>query len=588
MNPESVDKAKASRVYRRLLGYVRAHWHIFLVGIVSMAVFAATQAGVPKIIEPLLDESFIQRDPEAIRRIPLILLGLFAIRGVSGFFSTYAVNWVGRRVTKQIRSEAFGSLLRLPTAYYDKASSGVLVSRITYNIEQIAESVSNAFMVLVRESLTVVALLGVMLYQSWRLTLFVIVLVPVLAALVRYVSKRFRRYSGRIQHSMGDVTQVTEEIIGGQQVVKIFGGEEYERERFEEVNEHNRRLHMKLTATQAGSVPMVQMIAGVGMTAIIMYATSPDVIDDLTAGQFVSFLGALLLVMAPLRHLTNVNVVIQRGIAAADSVFALIDSEHEGDTGTVPLDRAEGRIEYRNVDFTYSRDKGRVLHDVTFEVAPGETVAFVGRSGSGKSTLVSLLPRLYEVEDGELRIDGRDISEYRLTDLRNQIALVSQEVVLFNDTIERNIAYGALRAVDRDEVVEAARSAHAMDFIDDLPEGMDTVVGDKGVMLSGGQRQRLAIARALLKDAPILILDEATSALDTESERHIQAALDELMRNRTTLVIAHRLSTVENADRIVVLHEGRVVETGTHSELLARGGRYASLYRMQFNDAATG
>jgi len=576
------NEAQALQVYRRLLGYVFPHWRIFLVAIISMALFAVSQAGFPAILKPLTDESLVARDPDAIRIMPLFLMGLFVLRGITGFLSTFYMNWVGRRVIKQLRTETFRQMLALPVSYFDQSSTGVLVSKLTYNIEQIAESVTNAITVLVRDSLTVLALLAYMLWISIPLTAFLLVTAPLLMGLVRFVSKRFRKYSGRIQNSMGDVTRVAEEVIGGHRVVKVFGGQDYEARRFESINEHNRRMHMRMVATKAGSVPVVQLIAGIGITGIIYFATLPGVLDRITVGAFVAFLGAAMLLMAPLRNLANVNAVLQKGITAAHSVFALLDTKPEDPGGSHSIERARGEVKFDNVSFSYGEGKDAVLKDINLEVKPGEVIALVGRSGSGKSTLVSLLPRFHDPDTGRITLDGLPLEEYRRSDLRNQIAMVSQDVVLFNDTVEHNIAYGGLEAVGREAVLEAARKAYALDFIEKLPEGLQTVVGDRGVLLSGGQRQRIAIARALLKDAPLLILDEATSALDTESERHIQRALARLMENRTTFVIAHRLSTIENADRILVLDQGRIVEAGSHAELLEQGGHYATLHRMQF------
>ncbi len=577
-------ETEALRIYQRLLRYVKPHWRIFALAVLAMAVFALTQAGFPALLEPLMDESLVERDPEAIRTIPILMLGLFVIRGIAGFFSIFCMHWVGRRVIKQLRRETFRQFLRLPVAYFDQSSTGMLVSRLTYNIEQVAESVTNAVTVLVRDSLSVIALLAWMLYISVSLTAFLLVTVPILVLLIRAVNKRFRRYSTRIQNSMGDVTQVAEEIIGGHRVVKIFGGQGYETDRFEEVNEKNRKLHMRLVATKAASIPLVQFIAGLGIAGIVYFATLPNVLDQITVGAFVSFLGAVLLIMSPLRHLTKINAALQKGIVAAKSVFELLDTEQETEGGSRSLDKVKGEIQFESVSFRYTPESDWVLQDVNLHVNPGEVVALVGRSGSGKSTLVSLLPRFHDPETGRILLDGHDLREYRRADVRRQISMVSQDIVLFNDTVEHNIAYGGLKTASPEEVEEAARAANALEFIERMPEGMNTMVGDRGVLLSGGQRQRIAIARALLKDAPILILDEATSALDTESEKKIQKALERLMQNRTTFVIAHRLSTVEQADRILVLQEGRIVEQGSHSQLIEQGGHYAALHRMQFAD----
>ncbi len=569
---------------RRLLRYLAPHWPVLLLGISGMAIYAASQLGFTILVRPLVDETFVEHDPWVITWMPLAIVAVFLIRGVAEFTYTFSMQWIGRRVVKRLRAQVFDRLLDLPVGFYDNATSGALLSKMTYNVEQVAEATSKTLVTLVRDTLTVLALVAYVLWLNALLALFVFVAGPAIMALLRNVSVRFRRYSTRIQSSMGDVTEVTEEVIEGHRVVKTFGGQEYERERFERANENNRRLHMKHGLVRAVSAPVVELIAGVGIAAVVFFATRPAVLESITVGGFVSFLTALLLINPPLKQLTNLNAQLQQGIAAAQSIFALLDERGESDTGTVAIPRARGQVAYRGVHFSYSPLKGEVLSGIELEVAAGQTVALVGRSGSGKSTLVSLLPRFYDVEAGSIELDGRDIRTYRLGELRAQFALVSQNVTLFNDTVARNIAYGQLAGASESDILAAAEAAYAMEFIRELPDGLSTLVGDNGVLLSGGQRQRLAIARALLKDAPVLILDEATSALDTESERHIQAALDNLMRSRTTLVIAHRLSTVEKADRIVVLDAGRIVETGDHAQLLAADGLYASLYRMQFSE----
>ncbi|MGE0081876.1 MAG: lipid A export permease/ATP-binding protein MsbA, partial [Thiohalomonadaceae bacterium] len=420
-------------------------------------------------------------------------------------------------------------------------------------------------------------------YIDWMLACILLVGTPLIAHITRKISRRFRRYSTRIQASVADVTHIAEETIEGQRVVKIFSGQEYERTRFEEANERNRHLHMRMLATSAANVPTVQLVAASG-AAVVIY-TALNMLDTLTVGTFMSFVAAMMMLLAPIKRLTAVNAALQRGIAAAGTIFRFLDEKEENDTGTVQMTRAQGAVEYRNVNFRYTPEGPEVLKDVSFVLEPGKSIAFVGRSGSGKSTLVNLLPRFYELESGAIFLDGIDVRDISLVSLRDQIALVSQHITLFNDTIANNIAYGRLGQATREEIIEAAEAAHAMEFIRQLPEGLDTMVGENGVLLSGGQRQRLAIARALLKNAPVLILDEATSALDTASERHIQAALEKLMTNRSTLIIAHRLSTIERADRIVVMEQGRIIESGRHGELLVRDGAYAKLYRMQFADA---
>ena len=576
---------KGSQTYRRLLGYARPHWGVFLWSILGMALYASTETLFAALMKPMLDQSFVARDPEAIKLIPLALMGIFLLRGIAGFLSTYSMSWIGRTIIKTLRGEMFRQLLRLPTAYYDRTASGQLLSKFTYNVEQVSQASTNAVTIVVRDTLTALGLLGYMFYLSGTLSLVFLLAGPFIAVVVVYVSRRFRRVSTRIQDSMGEVTQITQEAIEGQREVKIFGGQDYETEHFDEVNERNQRQQLKMVATSAISVPFIQLLAASALAGIIYMATHDSSRTITSAGTFVSFITALMLLLPPLKRLTTVNSMVQRGIAAAETIFELLDLPPEQDHGKHSVERAEGRIEYRGVRFAYRDDAEPVLKDVSFTVEPGETVAFVGRSGSGKSTLVNLLPRFYDITTGEVLLDGMEVRDYRLASLREQVALVSQHVTLFNDTIGRNIAYGRLASASREQIEAAAEAAHALDFIRELPQGLDTLVGENGLLLSGGQRQRIAIARAILRNAPVLILDEATSALDAESEFHVQAGLEQLMRGRTTLVIAHRLSTVEKADRIIVLDEGRLVESGTHQELLAKGGHYAMLHGMQFRDA---
>lgn len=580
--------AHAATVYRRLWAYVLPYRGIGILGIVAMAGTAAVEAGLVALLKPLTDEALVARNLETVRWMPLAFVAIFIARGITGFTTEMSLGWIGRGVISSLRRDVFKKFLTLPAKFFEAQATGPLLSRITYNVEMVAESVTSVVTIMVRDVLTIGAAVAVMLWQSVRLFLFVLILLPIIAALIQVLGKAFRRYSGRIQDSVGEVSQVSEEVLTGNRIVKIFGGYEYEKDRLIEVDERNRRQNLKLIRSRSLGVAVTQVVFGIGIAVVIYIAGRESVQGDLTPGNFMAFFGAMMLMLQPLRRITNVNATLQRGIAAGDSLFRIIDEPDEVDSGSYRAETVKGDVEYRKVRFSYGEDKSAVLEGVDLRIPAGKSLAIVGHSGSGKSTLVNLLPRFYDVESGDILLDGVPVTEYALDNLRSHISLVSQDIILFNDTIANNLAYGQLRHCTREELLEAAEAAHLTDFISELPNGLDTFVGDRGVLLSGGQRQRIAIGRALLKNAPVLILDEATSSLDTQSERRIQEALNALMRDRTVLVIAHRLSTVENADEIIVLDRGRLVESGTHRELLALDGHYAALYRMQFSDEAAG
>ncbi len=583
-----ITRMTSTQLYLRLLRYVAPYWQAFAVSVITLIVVAATEAALPAMMKPLLDGTFVERDPVLIRLIPVLIILLFVVRGVATFAGSYTSNWVGNKLVMDLRNEMFGKLLHLPNHYYADHPTGNLISKLTYDVTQVTTAATSVVTVAIKDSLTIIGLLGWMFYLNWKLTLLGLVIAPPIVYIVRVVSLRLRNMSRETQRAMGDLNQVVEEAIEGQKVVKIFGGQDYEAKRFNDSNNWVRRYNMKQVSAAAANVPIVQLLAAVAIAGIIYLVTAQSATDKTTVGSFVSFIAAMLMLTAPLKRLTGVNEYLQRGLAAAESVFELLDQQAEKDQGQVELQRAKGEIRFEGLSFSYGDSARLALRDINLTIHPGETVALVGASGSGKTTLANLVPRFYHPTRGRILLDGHDLEELKLASLRANIALVSQDVVLFNDNVRANIAYGAMSKVSETEIIAAGKAAHAMEFIRELPQGLNTLVGENGVKLSGGQRQRLAIARAMLKNAPVLILDEATSALDTESERHVQAALDTLMQGRTTLVIAHRLSTIERADRIVVLANGGITEIGTHQELLARSGVYARLYQMQFAPARNG
>jgi subfamily B ATP-binding cassette protein MsbA len=582
---QSPSSMNAKEVYLRLLHYVKPYWKIFLLVVCCMVIFALTEAGMAALMKPLMDDTFVERDLSTIKLIPLQLIALFLIRGVVNFSTNYGLGYISRSVIFTQRKQMFHQLLTLPTHFYDQHNTGQLLSKLLYDVEQVANAASDAVLTLIRDSLTIIFLIAWMIYISPMLAMIILATVPLVGLLIYKISFRFRRISKHIQNSMGDVGHITKEVIDGHREVKSFNASRYENKRFASVNKHNFQQRMKLVVTDGISQPITQMIVAIGFATVIYVATLPSILPDISVGTFISFITAMMMILTPLKRLTKINVTIQAGIAAAESVFSLLDQLPENDIGSKTIERAKGDVRYKQVNFQYNASSKNVLNDINLSVSAGETIAFVGHSGSGKTSLVSLLTRFYSVSSGKIELDGIDINDLSLASLRQQISLVNQNIILFNDTIANNIAYGNAENVDESAIIEAAKAAHAWHFIEQLPHGLQTEVGENGVLLSGGQRQRLAIARALLRDAPILILDEATASLDTEAERHIQKALEALMQQRTTFVIAHRLSTIENADQIVVMHDGHIIETGTHQELLTKGEHYAELHRLQFQES---
>ncbi|MDD5390329.1 MAG: lipid A export permease/ATP-binding protein MsbA [Gallionellaceae bacterium] len=571
-------------LYLRLLKYVRPHWRMFAFALLTMVLMAATEPVLPALMKPMLDGSFVKKDAVIIQWVPIALVALYLVRGILMFTSSYAMTYVGQRLIMDLRGVMFSKLVTLPTAFFDDQPKGNLIATVAFNVTQLTESATSALTALVRDSLSVVGLLAWLLWLNWKLTLVTFVMIPIGTWIFRIAGKRMRYTSREIQKNVGHITHVLEESIGAHKLVKVFDGTAQESARFLAAVQRARQFAMKQSVADFGYNPILQLLAAIALAVIVHIATLQASSDETSVGGFVSYMVAMLMLSAPMKRLSGVMLQLQRGLAAAEAVFQLLDQDSEVDTGTRELGRAKGEISFKGVGLTYEGKSTPALVDINLEIPRGETLALVGASGSGKTSLVNLLPRFYCPSAGQILLDGTPLADIRLADLRSNIALVSQDVTLFNDTVAANIAYGRLASATPEAIRQAAQAAHALEFIEALPEGFETLVGENGVKLSGGQRQRLAIARALLKDAPILILDEATSALDTESERHVQFALENLMRGRTTLVIAHRLSTIENADRIAVMDRGHIVEIGCHGDLLARKGAYARLYHLQFQE----
>lgn len=572
-----------ARLYKRLLLYVKPYWRTFLIAIVSMLVLAISDPVIPALIKPMLDGAFIEKDPATMKWVPILFVVLFAVRGFAAYANGVALFWVSNKVVMDLRQEMFVRILSLPSSYYDDHSSGSLLSKFTFDVTQIKEAATNAITTIVRDSLSIVGLLGWMFYIDWKLTLVAMVSAPFIATVILIIRKRLRKMSRKVQGSMADINHVLVECINGHKLVKLYDGKEQEIRRFQEVTNANRRYSMKFAMAAVASSPMIQLITAIALAIIIYIAIQNASVDNIEVGEFTSFFAAMAMLLNPLKRLARVNEHLQKGLAACESVFALLDHLVEPDVGKQTLERVKGEIEFCNVNFSYDGNDKKALNNVSMHIKPGETIALVGASGSGKSTIANLVPSFYSVTEGKILLDGKDIKDISLQSLRQNIALVSQDIVLFNDTVRNNIAYGNMSGSSEESIIAAARAAHALEFIEDLHDGFDTIVGEKGLKLSGGQRQRLAIARALLKDAPVLIMDEATSSLDTHSERQIQMALDEVKEGRTCLIIAHRLSTIEKADRIIVIDNGVIVETGTHAELIKKDGAYARLHQLQFN-----
>lgn len=587
MSDNSLTEVRYSRgaVYARLLGYTKRYSWAFFIAVIGMCIAAFANGFFVQQVEPLVEKVFAQRDPDALFWVPFLIFSAVAGRALGTVISTYGMDYVAMSVIRDIRQDLFERYLVTPSIKHDTSASGEALSKVIYNVGLLSYSSAQAIATVIGEGLTAIYLVYLMLSISTPLVLVFFAVVPIMFIFVSIGNRAVRKYSERIQNSVGNVAQSVSEVITAHRVMKVFGGQPLERGRFAEINAYNRRQELKLAVVKSLVSPFVQFLVGLTLALIVYIAASGWISEPLTAGKFMAFFLAMAGLFAPLRSLTKVNLEIQRGVIAAQSVFEVLDADAEKDTGTRALEQAKGRIVFNNVSFQYNDDGQTALKNINLEIEAGTTVALVGQSGSGKSTLVSLLPRFYDVSNGEILLDGEPITEYPLADLRRQISYVGQDLKLFDDTLRYNIAYGELANLPEEQIISAATSAHAMEFIENMPQGLDSLAGESGGLLSGGQRQRIAIARAMLKNSPILILDEATSALDTQSERLIQSALDDLVKNRTTLVIAHRLSTIEKADKIVVMEQGKIVEHGTHQELLEKKGAYASLHRLQFGSA---
>lgn len=570
--------------FRRFVNYLKDFKSVFALAILGMVGYAAIDTFIFSQLEPVIDDSLGNQNYDYLRLGAYLIVPIFILRGVFNFMGTYSLAWIGSQVVMRMRQELFSKYIHLPVSYHDQESLGSLISKVTFDTEQVANAAGKAMLTLVREGAFVIGLLVVMFWKSWQLSLVFLLIGPAVALIVSYVSKRFRLVSRNIQKAMGNLTSAVEQAVKGHKVVRMFGAQDVEQTRFAKKNNHNRQQTMKLSVSQILSVSSIQVIASVALAVVLYIASTPGMIEGLTAGVFINVVVCMVMLLKPLKQLTTINTQFQRGMAACGSIFDVLDEDIEINKGKLSVDKAQGEVVFDNVTFTYPQAERPALQGISFTAKPGETIALVGRSGSGKSTISSLLTRFYMPQSGQITLDGHNINDYELRNLRSQFALVSQQVTLFNDTIANNIAYGSDNQFSREQIEEAARMAHVLDFTQDLELGLDTVIGEDGGKLSGGQRQRIAIARAVLLNAPILILDEATSALDTESERLIQDALHKLQQNCTSIVVAHRLSTIENADCIIVVDQGRLVEQGKHDELLQKGGAYAQLHQMQFGE----